>query len=210
MQYPDLKEIEQRPRRYWTADGVPELMMGLLWVVWAIAFLFPGLFPAGRWLSFYWSIVPFILIGSGFASSRLTRKIKQRLTFPRTGYVEWPEPRVTHKVLPALFGAGTAAGMVFVVRWADGRSLETLVPPAMALLLALAFVVLSVRHGSLHFLWYSAASLVLALVFAWRNTGFHRSLPFIFLYLGALMALLGAIRLRAYMRRNPIPSEGEA
>ncbi len=210
MQYPDLKEIERRPRLYWTADGVPELIMGLLWIVWAAAFLLPAMFPPGGWLAFYWTIVPLILIMSGFASAWVTKKMKQRLTFPRTGYVEWPEPGIAHKILPALLGAGTAAGIVFLSRQADARSLDTLVQPAVALLLALGFIFLSVRHGSLHFLWYSSACLIMAFVFSWTRTGFDRSLPLMFLILGALAALFGAIRLRAYMRRNPVPQEGEA
>jgi hypothetical protein len=42
MQQPDLNDIARRPARYWNIDGLPELMLGLLWIAWGGAWLFGG------------------------------------------------------------------------------------------------------------------------------------------------------------------------
>ena len=36
MEYPDLKEIERRPKQYWNADGLPDLLFGFVWILWGI------------------------------------------------------------------------------------------------------------------------------------------------------------------------------
>ena len=49
MPHLNLREIENRPHRYWNVDGLPEIVMGALWVLWGLAFLSPDLFLKGGW-----------------------------------------------------------------------------------------------------------------------------------------------------------------
>jgi len=208
MQYPDLKEIERRPRQYWNADGLPDLMIGALWIVWGAAFLLPDLLPPGEWMRYYWMLVAPILIGGGAASNWAIKRVKERLTFPRTGYVEWTEPGFLQKTVPALLAAGVAAGVVLLVR--QEQSIGTVVAPAVALILAMAFLAASVWQKLPHYLWSAGMSLTLALVFASSRMSLARGLECLFLVLGALSVLIGALRLRAYLRRNPVTQGGEA
>ncbi len=210
MEYPDLKEIERRPRQYWNADGLPDLTVGSLWIIWGAAFILPEVLPQGSWLRYYWMVVPLLLIGGGFAANWATKMFKRRLTFPRTGYVEWPEPGMLQWIVPALLGAGVAAVIWVLARRIGPGSLEALISPGVALLLALGFLCASVRQRLPHYLWSSAASLALALVFARMGPSLEHGLVCLFLALGALSLLLGTLRLRSFLRRNPVSQEGGA
>ena len=50
MQNVNLKDIESRPQQYWNIDGLPEVVMGGLWIIWGLASLIPDFLPKGRWI----------------------------------------------------------------------------------------------------------------------------------------------------------------
>ncbi len=92
METVDLTDIERRPQRYWNMDGLPELMMGVLWIVWGGAWLLGERIPRGGVYNAFWMFVPALLALSGFAVVWATRALKARITFPRAGYVAWQPP----------------------------------------------------------------------------------------------------------------------
>ena len=93
MEYPDLAEVERRPRRYWNLDGIPEFIMGGLWVVWGFAFLVSSYLPGGSRIARVYSMVfPMILVVSALGSNWLAKQLKKKYTFPRAGYVEFHDP----------------------------------------------------------------------------------------------------------------------
>ena len=112
MQRPNLDDIARRPAQYWMIDGLPELMLGVLWIVWGAAWLAGERLPhAWPWKA-YWLIVPPALAMSGLAVNAMTRALKRRVTFPRAGYVEWDQParRTT-------YGIGAAIVVAPYWRW---------------------------------------------------------------------------------------------
>jgi hypothetical protein len=209
MEYPTVKEIERRPRQYWNADGLPDLMMGSLWILWSVAFILPELLPAGKWLGYYWMIVPLILVVSGLASNWAIKKLKQHLTFPRTGYVEWREHSAALKLLTALAGAALAAGALLLARYGIRQNMQELAPLATALLMALGFLFLAVWQKLPHYLFPSVVSLALAGIISIVRLDMGNGLILLFFCLGVLLSLIGGIRLRSYLRQNPPPVEGE-
>lgn len=210
MLFPDLKEIERKPQQYWNVDGLPDLITGVLWIVWGVAFLLPELLPPGGWLNYYWLAVMLVLIVGGVASNWGIKKLKQRLTFPRTGYVEWPEPAPASKVISSLLAAAVAAGVVALAIRGNAQPMKDLVAPGLALLAALAFLIAALRLRLPHYFWMVAASLLLALIVARAHLGLGMGIICLFLCLGALSLLIGIVRLWSYRRNNPPPQEGEA
>ena len=43
----ELRDLAARPRRYWHVDGIPELVMGLVWLLWGGALLLGEALPRG-------------------------------------------------------------------------------------------------------------------------------------------------------------------
>ena len=69
----DLRELERRPTKYWNEDGLPELVMGLLWVLWGGAWLVGNALPRGPVWNVFWMFTPALLALSGVAAVRLTK-----------------------------------------------------------------------------------------------------------------------------------------
>ena len=200
----NLDEVARRPQRYWNADGLPELTMGALWVVWGVALVLPALLPHGAWLRYYWTAVPAVLICGGVAANWVTKKLKERLTYPRAGYVEFPEPGVLMRIVPALLAMVVASGVVMVLMKAKTQALQDLTAPGCAVLIAAASLFAAVRWRLPHYLILSAASLLAAIVIARAGLSTEPGLIGLFLFLGVISMVLGAVRLRRFLRANPV------
>lgn len=210
MEYPDLKEIERRPKQYWNADGLPDLLFGFVWILWGIGFLLPELLPAGKWRSYYgWVSLAFLVV-SGYVANWAIKKLKQRLTFPRTGYVEWRKPGIGARVAVMILAAAVAAGTALLASHGKEWGIADYAPPAAALFFAVGYLLAAIWHKLPHLLYSSALSLVLAGVIAWTRMDLQQAWILFLLCLGVLSCLVGFIRLRIFMQQNQQQPESEA
>jgi len=205
MQRPDLDEVARRPAQYWTIDGLPELMLGVLWIVWGGAWLFGQRLPhAWPWKA-YWLVVPAALAMSGLAANAITRALKRRLTFPRAGYVEWRQPEgvAAYRVAAAIV---LAAVILALATLGAGRSdFEQRAPAVITVILALSFVAISVRRRTPHHLAIAAAAVALAVAVTAVTSGWQ-AMNWLFVALGALCVLVGGIRLARFLKMHPLPA----
>ena len=111
----DLEEVRSRSQRYWNVDGLPELMMGLVWMLWGGAWLFGQSLPRGVVWNVYWMFTPLLLVFSGVASVWATKKLKARITFPRAGYVEWNAPTRAQRLTAAAVAVVAASVVVALI-----------------------------------------------------------------------------------------------
>lgn len=200
MSHPDLDDLARRPARYWLVDGLPELMLGLLWMLWGAAWLVGQALPRGAPWNLYWLVVPPVLAAAGLAITRMTRRLKQHVTFPRTGYVAWKEPD-----RPWVFGAAIVAAattLALVVLIARTQSIEASMPAVISVILSLSFLALGVRHRAPHFLALAAVTVALALAIASVTTGWTAT-NWLFVTLGGACAAVGAVRLTRFVRAHP-------
>jgi hypothetical protein len=204
----ELRDLEQRPRRYWNVDGIPELVMGLVWIVWGLALIAGDALPRGSAASgVYWMSVPAILVLSGVAANWVTRRLKERLTYPRTGFVEYREPGRGVRTLTALLAVVAAALLAALIVTGRAAGAEHVASPAIGVILSLAFVVVSVRQKAPHYLALAGVALALGVAFAVLKLGLT-AMNWMFVWLGLAATLLGAWRLRSYLGRHP--AEGRA
>jgi hypothetical protein len=198
----ELRDLADRPRRYWNVDGIPELMMGLVWIIWGGALILGESIPRGSFFGLYWLVVPAVLVLSGFASNWAVRKLKERLTYPRTGYIEYHDPGGRVRILTALVAIVSAAVMAALLITARAAGAEHTAAPAIGVILSLALLVASVRQRAPHFLALAGVALTLGLAFAALRLGWA-AVPWMFLWLGLAATILGAWRLRRYVRLHP-------
>lgn len=206
MEHPNLDALARRPAQYWTIDGLPELMLGLLWMVWGAAWLIGQQLPHDWRRTAYWLIVPPALALSGLAANTMTRTLKQRLTYPRTGYIAWPQPQPRVAFVVAgltVLAAGTLA--VFTLR-ADTAGLERRAPAVLSVIIALAFVALSVSRRTPHHLALAAAAVVLAVAVGAITSGWD-AMNWLFIALGCVCAIVGGVRLAHFLRAHPLSPE---
>lgn len=199
----NLAEIARRPQRYWNADGLPELMMGFVWMLWGFCWLLGESLPRGTVSSFYWILTPALLALSGFASVWATKKLKARITFPRAGYVEWAEPTGAQRRLAAAAAMISAALLVIVLVKARANGLERTAPLALSVVLSLAFVIASLTQRAPHLLALAGVALMLGLTAAAVDAGWQ-SLNWILVGVGMATCISGLIRLVLFLKRNPL------
>jgi hypothetical protein len=85
----DLKKSQLRTVQYQHVDGTPELGFGFLCLLVAILFLLFAKIPGFASSSFStWSIL-LVFIGGGFLIGQLTQVLKEKITYPRTGYLAY-------------------------------------------------------------------------------------------------------------------------
>lgn len=203
----ELRDLEQRPKRYWNVDGIPELMMGLVWMLWGGAMILGESLPKGKGANWYWMVVPMVLVLSGFASNWATKKLKERLTYPRTGWVEMKEPGRGVRLLAAGIAILSAGALALMIVKGKAEGMEHTVTPAIGLVLSLSFVVASVRQKAPHMLALAGVALVLGFTFGMMELGWA-SLSWMFLWLGAAAAVVGGWRLRRYLAAHRMPEGG--
>jgi hypothetical protein len=203
----NLDEIARRPQRYWNADGLPELMMGLLWMLWGGAWLLGEALPHDWRSNVYWTAAPALLALSGVAAVWATKRLKERLTFPRTGYVDWKEPSRSARVTAAAVAMVTAMVLAALAANRDA-GMERVAAPVLGVILSLAFVVASLRQRAPHYLALAAVAVALGLAFGALRAGWE-SVNWLFVALGAATAALGGLRLALFLRKHPrTPAEG--
>jgi hypothetical protein len=208
MQHPNLDDLARRPARYWNVDGLPELMMGLLWIAWGGAWLIGQRIPHDSWLNVYWLVVSPALAASGFAVMWATRRLKERLTFPRAGYVEWKEPSRGARLRAAAVAITAAVALAVMVLTRDTRQMEHMATPVLSVILSLSFVVASLKQRAPHYLALAGVAVALGLSLGAMNGGWE-SMNWMFLALGAACALVGGLRLALFLRQHPrSPVEG--
>jgi hypothetical protein len=199
----DLTDIEHRAKRYWNVDGLPELMMGLLWMLWGGSWLFGQSLPRGTAWNVYWMFTPALLALSGVASVWATKKLKARITFPRTGYVEWKGPTRGERLTAAAVAMGAAMLLVALLAKSQTEGLEHVMAPGLGVLFSLAFVVASLSQKAPHLLALAGVALILGLAFRASSTGWD-DMNWMLIALGAATVILGAARLWIFVRTHPM------
>ena len=201
MDRPDFDEIARRPLRYWDVDGLPELVMGILWTLWGAAWLFGEALPHDwRW-NVYWTAVPVVLAFSGLAAVRVIKSLKSRLTFPRTGYVAWKEPsRGTHLAGAAI--AIVTASVLAAVGARGGGDQSRYATPILGVILGLAFVLAGFKQRAPHYLALAGVALALGFALAPIGEGWQGA-NWLLVGIGAATAVAGGVRLAIFLNRHP-------
>jgi hypothetical protein len=200
---PNVLEAEKRAQKYWIVDGLPELMMGLVWIVWGAAWLIGQGLPRGAVANIYWTFTPLLLVVTGLAAVWATKRLKSRITFPRTGYVEWKPPSRPRQ----LGGAGSAALIACVVVVVLTRSRtgnwEHLAAPIVGAVIAVGVAIAAVAQRAPYLMIIAGASIVLGFVLGSTVQGWD-GLNWLLVALGATTSLVGAVRLWRFVRTHPV------
>jgi hypothetical protein len=189
-----VNDLVNRPSQYVAEDGVGELVLGLMLVVTSSAFLERRMLPEG----YFGAIVMGAFIGMALAAKTL----RNRLTFPRGGYVALDD-RVSTPVgrIP-----GWAWGII--VTFAIGAGLVVISPQqavfGATFVGALAYSGIKYRRPDI--LWLAAFCTGLNIWVFERDA----SMFVVLLWTGAAFALIGGIRLRRFVKSHPKPTETAA
>jgi hypothetical protein len=206
MRFPnDMDGIMQRTRRYWYEDGISDLIMGGFLLLLGLLFAGESLTPPGSPLWAVWGMgLPMFLIGGGLVAGWAMQRLKSRVTYPRTGFVNYERkglPRVATIVGLVLVAAIVAAGIVAVSQ--NRVNLTTLF--GIAFLAAFGFV--GYRSGLWRYVLIGLWCAVLGLTLAAFALTLEQSSAIFYVGAGLGMIVSGVLTWRRYDRGAPLPQE---
>lgn len=89
---PNLKSVQQRAMQYWFIDGLPEIGAGITILLVAVLLYFQASLPKGPVVSILFML---LIFAAAYGMRWLITRIKERTTYPRTGYLK-PASRPPH------------------------------------------------------------------------------------------------------------------
>jgi MFS family permease len=207
----NLSDVEQRVKRYWYTDGIGELIGGGMFVLLGLYFalqeflgqnsMVGGILQAGFVL---------LMIGGTFISRRLVNTLKTRLTYPRTGYVEYQvDERGTRgkRILAVILGLVISALTIAFARLF--QFFDSIVAVTGAVVALMLVVLQGKSSGLSRFYVLGAASLVLGFALSLSGLPNGYSLALFYGLMGICGLISGGLTLQRYLKENPLPVETE-
>ena len=205
----NLSEVEQRVKRYWFVDGFGELIGGS-----GMCLILAVYFAAQQYLgddsvmgSLLQVSLALVLIGGFFFVRRLINAAKLRVTYPRTGYVEYstPENKILTNVLSALVAMIMAMTFIFIVR--QFNRIDAMVAVTGAVMGIILFVKQVWTAKVKRFYILSVAALMYGA--ALSVSGFPRgyNLALFYALMSLSFAISGGLTLKKYLDENPSQTE---
>ena len=209
--YSNASDVEKRVTRYWYSDGIGELIGGVMFILLGLYFAAQEFMGQNSLVSVMLQVsLALLMIGGAFLSRRLVAALKARLTYPRTGYVEYQVDESQAKwrrvwVIAIAFVV-SALSMVFV------RTFEILdsIVAVTGVVVALALIFLRAKSaGITRFYFLGGMSLVLGLALSISRLPNGYSLGLFYGSMGVCFLLSGGLTLARYLHENPLPAEGQ-
>jgi hypothetical protein len=210
----DVNEITKRAQRHWMEDGLVEMMLGLLMFTHMGVYMTLSALPEGPranvGLTF---LVQALVLGITLAIVGGFKRLKARVSFPRTGYVAFPKPTWKLRIsIWAIFATVFAvAEGISMLRPTDKERLSSMAAPAFAIFFAACLIGGGLKHKQLSMLWEGLLTMLFAVYLTWFTSlrGIE-GLGTLMILVGLSMALLGGFRFRRYLKAHPRPEETEA
>ena len=209
----DLNEITLRAQRHWMEDGSAELMLGLLMFGQVGVYMAAGALPDGPIMDFVRTFGAQALVLTITLSILLGfRRLKARITFPRTGYVALPKPTWKYRI--SIWGVfvfiAVALGLTQLRVSGEERS-SWIAVPAFGLVLAASCIGGGLKYRQPTMVWEGFFTILVAVYLGWFTSlrGID-GVAMLMILVGMFMAFMGGFQLRRFLKSNPKPQETEA
>jgi hypothetical protein len=209
MNNDDMKQVEKRVKRYWYTDGIAELASGSLFLLLGLYFGVLGYFEEGSLVSVILQVsMVLVLVGGAYGVRWLVNTLKSRLTYPRTGYVEYRVKDGDNKkrrwiiVVSAMIIAAASIVLVDYMRGLDSMVFIT------GLLVGVIFIALRGQSSGLkRFYVLGGLAILLGIGLAYSGLPQVYTLTLFYGLLGVAILISGGLVLRRYLAENPPQSE---
>ncbi len=199
----DLQKSKMRSISYWFVDGISEIGTGLVISLMGCLFLILYILPTGskwNWVIAYGQ--PVIIVAAFFGVSKLVKLFKDRVTFPRTGFVSYIRPMVNQRIKRGVLAGSVAAGVSIASTLISGTLDDRYIPLFMSALLALAMVVFAFYYGVKRFYLVGLLTLADGILLCLLNLSDALSSAWVFIVTGVSMMLAGLGALIHYLNNT--------
>jgi len=197
----DITAAQRRARGYWFVDGVAEIAGGVSLVLCG-ALLYAAVATGAEWMG----TAALVVLIAGFpVSAWVVRAVKERITYPRTGYVEYQKPSRMRMFAAAAVGFVVASLMVPVTTVARGGQVSVVVL-ALGLAVGAALAVRAWRTGVPRFYVMAASTVVFSAIMSTSEAvGVQDAIGLVLAFEGLVLAANGTWTLLHYLKANRPP-----
>ncbi len=198
-----VKDVMRQTLRYWYVDGLTELATGVLLSAVGLFFTALAMFVPDAIASQWSSIgLPILILIGGILSRRVVTSLKERLTYPRTGYVACLTATAGRKLWA--IAIGIAASLVFVFISVQFK-LDWLVYVAPAFMAAAMIASIGLTYALRRFYGLAVYILLLGIPMAALHMEDRLNLALFLGGCGAGFIVSGVMTLRSYLRTTQPP-----
>jgi hypothetical protein len=203
----NLKEPQLRALQYWIVDGVSELLVGFIFLLAAIIYYVQASIP-GSLLSKILGIASVILVcGVGFGGRWIIQHIKERTTYPLTGYVAYKSgwKNKWNVVIAIVVMALLLAYVVFTT--VTDTNLTNWGPVVCGLLMGALMVQAGYRLDQPRFYLLAFFGVLVGIGLVLSGLRIEYSLPLFFGLNGLVLLVSGGLTLWKYLHQTPAPQD---
>lgn len=205
-----FSNVEQRVMRYWYTDGLGELIGGGMFMLLGGYFAGQEFLKANDFVSgLMQASLVLVLVGGMFFGRWLIKLLKSRLTYPRTGYVEYRVDKQASNMRRISVGIIAAVVAAFTIVFSKQTSYFLDLTVALTgMLVGLILIVMQGRRSDLkRFYVLGGLSFVLGIVLALSGLPNGYGLGAYYGLMGLAYIVSGSLVLRRYLQENPMPTE---
>jgi len=119
-----IKSTIERTRQYWYIDGFSEMLTGLVFLLLGTINILSGIYPPSFGSAVTVGIgYPLVILIGTFGGRKWVKSLKEKITFPRTGYVKYIQPERSSRV-KRMGTAFFVAIMVSIITMVISRGLD--------------------------------------------------------------------------------------
>ncbi len=205
----NFSEVERRVKRYWFSDGIAEISVGGIFVLLGLYFGVQGYFGVGSLVTVILQVsMVVIMIGGVLGARKLVNTLKTRITYPRTGYVEYhTNDKASNQRRYLVMGMALIAAVALIALINFIRGVDSMVL-ATGIIVGAVFIVLRGKSsGVTRFYYLGGFSLILGVGLSFDNLSQAYNLALFNGLLGIVILISGALVLSRYLKENPQPVE---
>ena len=213
----EITQRQLRTIRYDYVDGTPDLAFGglflLMTIIYAILAAFPGLSNSPFSSIIIWAVFG----GGGFLIGWLPQRLKERVTYARTGYVAYrrqgrpikPWARWTIRIGAPILVIVLLA-LMFLNRQkfpAQSQDVNYLNPGLLGMIFSGILAMIGWKIVLRRYYLIAAITLLTSIVLLFSGPGGNPGLAMLCGAMSLVLFASGGITLWRYLRRNPLPAE---
>jgi hypothetical protein len=203
-----FKEPQKRAIQYFYVDGTFEFGFGLLSLILA-GYFYVETHVSGWLTALVSASLLLVIICGGYLIKFMIGRLKERITWPRTGYVSYKNDtgmkRSWRMALGGIVGGVIAAALSVLVM---DRNINIAVMPFVSgLLFGFVFSILGWRTSVPRFHLLGFLSAVLGVALSFSRLGNYPSMIWFYAGFAAILLFTGSCVLRTYLHQNPIQNE---
>ncbi len=205
--YQKINELTKRTNRYLYEDGFVEIAIGFFFfTIGVLLRAWLAIKSGSVWSSLFVLGLPLLTIGAAFFLIRLIQRTKERVTFPRTGYVAYRQGKTTRKRWSKLMWMGLI-GLFLLMFFIPERYARMSLPEGLFLGLILGDIGHSL--GIQRFYFLATLSMILGVGAAVLVNDDILGTIITLTGMGLAMILSGGFTFVAYIRQYPKAAEDE-